>query len=122
MEIKTTNRILEIEYNISPDVSIMGDKEFIEYSKKHNIFCNKEWISLEDYNKIIEMISFAMELRSRGYEIDITTQSDKAFFRGGRSALLEFKSKLCDIKYIESYIQQKGKYMSDEEKKKWIKN
>ena len=68
----------------------------------------------------IEMIRMAAELRRRGYSLDIETQENKEFFRGGHSAMLEFMRKLQDIKYIESYIEMKaGKYMTNEEKEEW---
>ena len=69
----------------------------------------------------IEKIRFAIELRRRGYTIDLENNKDSEFYRGAISALYEMLRKLQDMKYIEDYIQMKKKYMSESEKKRWCK-
>lgn len=68
----------------------------------------------------VEKIRFAMELRRRGYSVDLDTNKDDEFFRGCHSAILEFLRKLQDMKYINDYIEMKSKYMSEKERKEWL--
>jgi hypothetical protein len=85
------------------------EKNYLRWLEKRNIIA-----------KVLERISFAMELRKRGYEVDIETQDNKDYFEGAKESIEEFMRKLSDFKYITDYIKSKGKYMSDEEKKRWI--
>lgn len=73
----------------------------------------------ESSKEILDKIRFALILRSRGLSVDIETQKEKDYFRGGKEMIDEMIRKLSDIKYIDSFIDGRGKYMSDEEKKIW---
>ena len=69
----------------------------------------------------IEKIRMACELRRRGYTMDMEINPESDFFKGCNSAITEMLRKLQDMKYIDDYIQSKEKYMSDKEKKEWIR-
>ena len=80
--------------------------------------CIGDYDDLMDY--ALECVAFAMELRCRGLSVDIDTQENKEFFKGGKEMMEEFKRKLGDFEYIKNYIESKVKYMTGLEKRKWI--
>lgn len=92
------------------------------HSFPHGDTCNT---CIDDYNDVIdyvlECVGFAMEIRCRGLSLDIDTQKNKEFFKGGKEAMEEFKKKLSDFEYIKNSIITKGKYMTGLEKRKWLK-
>ncbi len=92
----------------------MDDKQLEEQYYK--------WLEkkFKELNGCLEKIKFSLELRTRGLDMDIKTQKNKEFFKGGKDAIKEFIRKLSNMKYIDSDIKGKGKYMSSEERRKWI--
>ncbi len=91
--------------------------DFLDEITKEPISPSKVKTDIE--KDMLEMFKFSLILRSRGLSVDIETQKEKEYFKGGKEMIDEMIRK-CEKNYLINFIHSKGKYMTVEEKKKWI--